>query len=157
MTQDPIPDGRIAAIRGAVVDVGFPEGCLPAVNDALEAARPGGGRLVLEVQAQLDARRRACADGPLRASAGPVALRMPGGALSWPLPGCGLLGMISADVRSFPTVPPAECGGRAKLEFEAEPEGTGSETRICKEDISVPAANCEQNRRHRGPPRRKPR
>ncbi|WP_371743962.1 F0F1 ATP synthase subunit beta [Mangrovicoccus sp. HB161399] len=54
MAQDPIPTGRIAAIRGAVVDVGFSGGSLPAVDDALSAARPGGGTVLLEVQAQLD-------------------------------------------------------------------------------------------------------
>jgi F-type H+-transporting ATPase subunit beta len=45
--------GRIVQVTGAVVDVAFPEGALPEIYDALEIQRPGGGRLVLEVQQHL--------------------------------------------------------------------------------------------------------
>ncbi|MBW6417652.1 F0F1 ATP synthase subunit beta [Celeribacter sp. PS-C1] len=44
----------VVAVRGAVVDVAFPSGSLPAINTALEIDRPDQGTLVLEVQAQLD-------------------------------------------------------------------------------------------------------
>lgn len=46
--------GKIAAIRGVVVDVEFPEGQMPEIYDALRLERPdGGGQLVLEVQQHL--------------------------------------------------------------------------------------------------------
>jgi F-type H+/Na+-transporting ATPase subunit beta len=45
--------GKVSAIRGAVVDVGFPVGQLPEIYEALEIARPNG-HLVLEVQQQLE-------------------------------------------------------------------------------------------------------
>ena len=44
--------GKVAAIRGVVVDVRFPEGKLPEIFEALEIERPQG-RLVLEVQQHL--------------------------------------------------------------------------------------------------------
>ena len=46
--------GRIAAVRGAVVDVDFPDGRLPAINDALRITLPEGRQVLLEVQAQID-------------------------------------------------------------------------------------------------------
>ncbi|MAC79061.1 MAG: F0F1 ATP synthase subunit beta [Rhodobacteraceae bacterium] len=47
-------EGRIVAVRGAVVDVTFATPPLPAINDALEI-RMGDRRILLEVQAQVDA------------------------------------------------------------------------------------------------------
>ena len=44
--------GKINAIRGVVVDVGFPEGDLPEIYEALELDGPQG-TLVLEVQQHL--------------------------------------------------------------------------------------------------------
>ena len=40
--------GHVVAVRGAVVDVAFPPGRLPAVNDALEVAPDPARRIVLE-------------------------------------------------------------------------------------------------------------
>ena len=48
-------DGRVAAIRGAVVDLLF-EGGPPPVDDAVEIADADGRIVVAEIQAQLDAR-----------------------------------------------------------------------------------------------------
>ncbi|MGR3362997.1 MAG: F0F1 ATP synthase subunit beta [Maritimibacter harenae] len=48
--------GHVVAVRGAVVDVAFPPGRLPAVNDALEVAPDPARRIVLEVQAHVDRR-----------------------------------------------------------------------------------------------------
>ncbi len=44
--------GKIAAIRGVVVDVDFPEDAIPEIYEALEVSSPSG-TLVLEVQQQL--------------------------------------------------------------------------------------------------------
>jgi F-type H+/Na+-transporting ATPase subunit beta len=48
-------DGRVAAIRGAVVDLVF-EDRPPPIDDAVEIVDSEGGIVVAEVQAQLDAR-----------------------------------------------------------------------------------------------------
>lgn len=45
--------GKVNAIRGVVLDVEFPQGDLPEIFEALEIARPGKTRLVLEVQQHL--------------------------------------------------------------------------------------------------------
>jgi F-type H+-transporting ATPase subunit beta len=50
----PAVAGTVVAVRGSVVDVAFPAGTLPAVNDALYVDWDGPGRLVLEVQQHLD-------------------------------------------------------------------------------------------------------
>jgi F-type H+-transporting ATPase subunit beta len=47
-------NGKVAAVRGAVVDVAFEVGQMPEIYDALEIARGDQGRLVLEVQQQLE-------------------------------------------------------------------------------------------------------
>ena len=49
-------EGSIRQIVGVVVDVNFSDGELPAINSALEVARDGGKRLVLEVQQHLGER-----------------------------------------------------------------------------------------------------
>jgi F-type H+-transporting ATPase subunit beta len=54
---EPNPDGGvIVAVRGAVVDIAFASGALPAVNEALQIAWDRPGALIAEVQAHLDAR-----------------------------------------------------------------------------------------------------
>ncbi len=53
MTGAAPENGWIVQVDGAVVDVGFPEGQLPALNNALVVA-PTGGRVVLEVHQHLD-------------------------------------------------------------------------------------------------------
>ncbi|PTQ74902.1 F0F1 ATP synthase subunit beta [Celeribacter persicus] len=47
----PTRTGTVVAVRGAVVDVAFPEVSLPAINEALRIDSPA---LILEVQSQLD-------------------------------------------------------------------------------------------------------
>ncbi|MBE5910497.1 F0F1 ATP synthase subunit beta [Pseudobutyrivibrio sp.] len=57
--------GKITQIIGAVLDVKFPEGELPEINDALEITRAGGERLVVEVAQHLgDDTVRCIAMGP---------------------------------------------------------------------------------------------
>jgi len=46
--------GRVRAVRGSVIDVAFPDGALPAINNALEVLWDGPHRLVVEVQQHLD-------------------------------------------------------------------------------------------------------
>ena len=48
--------GKIAAIRGVVVDVDFPDGDLPQIFEALNVNHDGG-QLVLEVQQHLGGER----------------------------------------------------------------------------------------------------
>lgn len=45
---------QVVAIRGAVVDIAFPDGDLPPINDALEISSPGLAPVTVEVQAHLD-------------------------------------------------------------------------------------------------------
>ncbi len=45
--------GKVAAIRGVVLDVEFPQGEMPEILEALEIDRASGKRLVLEVQQHL--------------------------------------------------------------------------------------------------------
>ena len=47
-------EGRVIAVRGAVVDVAFEGGALPPIDDALVITRDGGAPITLEVQAHLD-------------------------------------------------------------------------------------------------------
>ncbi|MHA1566529.1 MAG: F0F1 ATP synthase subunit beta, partial [Alphaproteobacteria bacterium] len=48
--------GRVAAISGSVIDVVFPSGKLPLINNALEVEWDQQRRLILEVQQHIDAR-----------------------------------------------------------------------------------------------------
>ncbi len=45
--------GRVAAVRGVVVEVEYPQGSLPRVHNALHVERDGKAPMVLEVQAHL--------------------------------------------------------------------------------------------------------
>ncbi len=54
MNTSTILAGRVVAIRGAVVDVAFEAGALPAIEDALIIEDIGGMRVLAEVQAHLD-------------------------------------------------------------------------------------------------------
>ena len=47
--------GAIVAVRGAVIDMVFPVGSLPAINDAVAITLPGHAPLITEIQAHLDA------------------------------------------------------------------------------------------------------
>lgn len=48
-------EGRVVAVRGAVVDIAFAHGDLPAINHALQIESPERPALLVEVQAHLDA------------------------------------------------------------------------------------------------------
>jgi F-type H+-transporting ATPase subunit beta len=52
---DPAPRATITAVRGAVVDVAFPDGSLPEVDEALRIEWDRPGELLAEVQSHLDA------------------------------------------------------------------------------------------------------
>ena len=45
--------GRVLAVRGAVLDIRFPDGVLPLINEALRIPRPGAEDILLEVQSHL--------------------------------------------------------------------------------------------------------
>ncbi len=47
--------GRLIAIHGSVVDVGFPAGALPEINEGIEIARADGAAVIAEVEQHLDA------------------------------------------------------------------------------------------------------
>lgn len=74
--------GRVTAIRGAVVDISFAPGALPQITDALIIEDPGHSPVTVEVQAHLDERRvRAIAlqatmglrrGAPVRPQSGPI-------------------------------------------------------------------------------------
>jgi len=46
--------GTVIAVRGAVVDIAFPDGNLPAINEALRIEGAEGDAIIAEVQAHLD-------------------------------------------------------------------------------------------------------
>lgn len=46
--------GAVSAVHGAVIDVRFDEGELPAIEEALIVEKDGGGEIYAEVQAHLD-------------------------------------------------------------------------------------------------------
>lgn len=48
------PTGTVIAVRGPVVDVAFPEGCLPPVNGVLAVEWDRSAPLLLEVHGHLD-------------------------------------------------------------------------------------------------------
>lgn len=48
-----VPVGKIKAVIGAIVDIQFEQGNLPAILNALELKHPNGGKLVLEVAQHL--------------------------------------------------------------------------------------------------------
>jgi len=50
------PDGRIVAIRGAVIDIAFADAGLPEINEAIVIEDPAGGAVIAEVQSHLDER-----------------------------------------------------------------------------------------------------
>ena len=54
--QDDGATGSVIAVRGAVVDVGFPEGRIPPIDTALFVGEEGVEPLVLEVHSHLDTR-----------------------------------------------------------------------------------------------------
>ncbi|CAK0753304.1 ATP synthase F1 complex subunit beta [uncultured Gammaproteobacteria bacterium] len=55
-TETGTSTGRVVGVRGSVVDVEFPAGALPALNEALRLRSGDGRPLVIEVQQHLDPR-----------------------------------------------------------------------------------------------------
>ncbi|HVB38640.1 MAG TPA: hypothetical protein VND92_08885 [Vicinamibacterales bacterium] len=53
--HEPHARGRVVGVRGSVVDVEFPRGHLPALNEAIGLPRDGQPTLIMEVQQHLDA------------------------------------------------------------------------------------------------------
>lgn len=95
-----IAEGRVSAVRGAVLDVYFPE-ALPALGEALRVQCEDGSRLLAEVQAHLDAHQvRAIALASTAGLARGVAVQALGGPLEVPV-GEALLGRL-VDVSGAP-------------------------------------------------------
>jgi len=90
----PSADGRIIALRGAVVDVRFAAGALPALEHALEITDPARGTVLAEVQAHLDLDTvRAIALQPTSGLKRGDRVRATGGPLSVPV-GDAVLGRL---------------------------------------------------------------
>ncbi len=86
--------GKVRQVIGPVVDVAFPEGQLPPVLDAVEIARDGGSRLVLEVAQHLgDDTVRCVAMAPTDGVSRGTEVRATGGPISVPV-GPGTLGRL---------------------------------------------------------------
>ncbi|MCL7461383.1 F0F1 ATP synthase subunit beta [Pseudomonas sp. NW5] len=93
-------EGRVSAVRGAVLDVYFPE-ALPALGEALRVQCEDGSRLLAEVQAHLDPHQvRAIALASTAGLARGVAVQALGGPLEVPV-GEALLGRL-VDVSGAP-------------------------------------------------------
>jgi F-type H+-transporting ATPase subunit beta len=54
MSATGLNDGKVVAVRGAVVDLAFASGVLPPINDAVSLQTDNGGSVMAEVQAHLD-------------------------------------------------------------------------------------------------------
>ncbi|WP_118138653.1 F0F1 ATP synthase subunit beta [Oceanicella sp. SM1341] len=90
----PDAPGHVLAVRGAVIDVGFPGQTLPGINDALEIGAPGAPPVLAEVQAHLD--RDSVRAIALQATTGlgrGAPVRCPGGPVSVPV-GEAVLGRL---------------------------------------------------------------
>jgi F-type H+/Na+-transporting ATPase subunit beta len=88
------PSGRVLSVRGAVVDVGFEAGDLPAIDAALIVQWDQPEMLIVEVHAHLDAHTVRCI--ALQATSGlarGVRVRPAGGALTIPV-GDAVLGRV---------------------------------------------------------------
>ncbi|CAJ3314868.1 ATP synthase F0F1 subunit beta [Burkholderia pseudomallei] len=86
--------GRVVAVRGAVVDVAFDGGALPALNEALTIPVDGAAPILAEVHAHLsDAAVRALALGPTGGLRRGAAVRATGGPIRVPV-GDAVLGRL---------------------------------------------------------------
>ncbi|MBY6088758.1 F0F1 ATP synthase subunit beta [Maritimibacter alkaliphilus] len=85
---------RVVAIRGAVLDIAFPPGTLPPINDAVEIETATGPSFMAEVQAHLDSRTaRAIALRPTNGLRRGAAVRALGGPVVVPV-GDAVLGRL---------------------------------------------------------------
>jgi F-type H+-transporting ATPase subunit beta len=114
--------GRISAIRGAVIDVAFAHG-LPRINEALAILHEDGASMLAEVQAHLDDRHVRCIalantsglsrGGPVQALGGPLSVPVGDAVLGRLLDVTGALGdagpALPDDIarRSIHRLPPA--------------------------------------------------
>ncbi|HUN76364.1 MAG TPA: F0F1 ATP synthase subunit beta [Steroidobacteraceae bacterium] len=57
MPAEPAPSGRVVAVHGSVLDIAFPIGALPAINEAVSIEWDLGPAVVAEVQQHLDGER----------------------------------------------------------------------------------------------------
>ncbi|MFP1632396.1 F0F1 ATP synthase subunit beta [Zhengella sp. ZM62] len=92
MDGAPAPQGRVTAVRGAVLDVRI-EGVLPAIHDAVVIGSLDEN-ILAEVHAHLDAHHvRVIALSPTEGVARGASVRLPGGPLSVPV-GAAVLGRL---------------------------------------------------------------
>jgi F-type H+-transporting ATPase subunit beta len=93
-TGDGRMPGRLAAVHGSVVDVRFPAGSLPGIDEGIEIERDGNHPLVAEVQQHLDpvTVRAVALDNTAGLSRGAVA-RSTGGSIRVPV-GDAVLGRL---------------------------------------------------------------
>jgi F-type H+-transporting ATPase subunit beta len=54
LVDRPLTVAQVLGVRGSVIDIAFPDGDLPAINEALEIAWDRAWRLTAEVQSHLD-------------------------------------------------------------------------------------------------------
>ncbi len=94
MATRPSSEGRTVAVRGAVIDVAFAAGALPAIDDALQIRDADGGIVAAEVQAHIDTRTvRAIALQPTTGVRRGDAVVVPGGPITVPV-GDAVLGRL---------------------------------------------------------------
>jgi F-type H+/Na+-transporting ATPase subunit beta len=114
--QRPAPIGRVIAVHGSVLDVAFPAGELPAINEAVAIEPDHGSSLVAEVQQHLDGERvRLVA---LRSTSGlkrGTAARALGAPIRAPV-GDGVLGRLLDAIGE-----PADRGGSLPSQIERRP------------------------------------
>jgi F-type H+-transporting ATPase subunit beta len=134
------PQGRVTAVRGAVVDVAFDTGALPLIEEALDIMTDDGPPIIAEVQAHLDEGTvRALAlrstnglrrGAPVRASGGPIEVPV----------GEAMLGRL-IDVTGVPgdngTPLPADVPRRAIHRKPPTLASQGAETKIFATGIKV--------------------
>ncbi len=132
--------GRIHAVRGAVVDVRYDTGALPALNDALVVEWDRSGPLMLEVQSHLDLTTvRAVA---LQATAGlarGVAVRSTGSPILVPV-GASVLGRLLDATGSVRDLGDALPAGTPRRSIHAAPPplaAQGTTTEVFETGIKV--------------------
>ena len=132
MTSVSAPQGRVVAVRGAVIDVRFDQGALPAIHTALEIDWDRGEPLVLEVHGHLDlATVRAIALQPTAGLARNTAVRTTGQSISVPV-GDAVLGRLLDVVGAVRDRGPAQPADTPRRAIHALPptlaQGTSGNT-----------------------------
>ncbi len=129
-TPDPTPpDGMVHAVRGAVVDVVFADGDLPALNSALFVLWDRPGPLVLEVHSHLDLTTvRAVAFQSTAGLARGVAVHATGAPVTVPV-GEAVLGRLLDVVGEPRDNGPALPSDTPRRPIHASPPSLGAQTR----------------------------